>query len=1008
MKSLLLEPPNVFPATVAGRPVQANAVGESSLGWSEGPGKGSPHALRWNWAGSGELDFKVPIGFVPWSGATEDNKIATFSFWVYCQNPMNGRLRFSFGRGEAVDCWFDFRLGFTGWRTTWVAFERDMQGAPHPEMDRIWVSVVDGPATGEILLDCVLPCALLDRRYHDQDEQVPFVNDEAARRGTGMFPLVYSWSRLPAPPAWEPAEAADCEAEIEQICERLDGILLDATAGEQPSLESIFEQAAQWGFDEKTAAARPSVWQSILFSTADNHAKLQPPPGYSDIAPPAGVSFSTYVGFMLKVARAHRTAQYGDQQDRLRRLFLELDDHLVDQGWAAGHATGTMALFGYWAMAGYGPAYWLMREQLRAAGRLERASMALAWFYGAGAVTQTTTMKMHNAVLDWLHVLTPGRLLAILMMPDASVRAAWLRQFSDWLAFAVGDNSPGLEGGFKADGSPFHHGGFYMAYSVGAYIQATRLLYVLSRTRFRVDAAAHAHLRASLLKTRLFSNLREWPPSLCGRGPGRGSLPVEAFAWLALAGTPSGDQTVDEDVARAYLRLCASQPVTRLSERIAGSGLTSEPAPEGHWDMNYGALAIHRRGEWAATAKGHSRYVWSHETYPGENMFGRYQSHGALFVANCGLPISPSESGFRLDGWDWNRPPGTTTVHLPWDELRADLCVVDSACGREEMLFSDESLAGGAHFQQRQGVFGLNLHGHAKYCADFRALKSVFFFDDRLICLGSGIQHSDAAYPVETTLFQAALPEHEVPLVVDGRPITEFPWGHISDGTRPVWLLNHLRQGYYVHGGVSVHLRRERQTSPAPTGGEMTEGDFVSAWIDHGCAPQDASYAYCVVVDTDTEQMAEWSAAMGDPERAHYRILQHDRQAHAVYDRATGVTASVIFAPGGFSLGPVTAVSKPCLLMFRTDEDGLELSVCNPNLNFQGEEPPRVDEFTPYSLPWLSNPSRPDPVEVFLNGRYELTEADPELSVSDCRNTETTLRCECRHGLTYSARLRGS
>ena len=43
-------------------------------------------------------------------------------------------------------------------------------------------------------------------------------------------------------------------------------------------------------------------------------------------------------------------------------------------------------------------------------------------------------MKMHNAVLDWLHVLTPGRLLAILMMPDAAGRAAWLQQFSDWLA----------------------------------------------------------------------------------------------------------------------------------------------------------------------------------------------------------------------------------------------------------------------------------------------------------------------------------------------------------------------------------------------------------------------------------------------------------------------------------------------------------------------------------------------------------------------------------------------
>ncbi len=1011
MQALTLQPPTVFPATFANHPVQVTAGGDSAVDWSDRPGKSSPRALRWRWSAPAVLTFAVPIGFAPWSGAIEDKNIATFSFWVHCGAPFKGKLRFSFGRKGAVDCWFDFWLGFHGWRTAWVAFDRDMCGMPHVDRDFLSVAIIDGPATGDILLDHIIPCALVDRRFHDQDEQIPFINEDAARKDIGLIPLTYYWSQHPAPPAWSVEETDACAADIAEIGRRLDEQLLDGSLGvDEPLLAELFRQAAEWGFGEQTPSRpRATVWSAILFSRIPNHGTLKAPPGYSPIPPMEGVSFIPYIRLMLQVAQAYRMTDRVEWRQRLRRLFLELEEHLTDQGWAAGHATGTMALFGYWALGGYSQAYWLMREELRAAGRQERSARTLAWLFGVGALMETATMKMHIALLDWLYGLIIGRLIAILMMPDRAAGAAWLRQLSDWLAVAVGDNSPGIDDGFKVDGSAFHHGGHYMLYARGAFLYAARMLQVLSRTRFHVDTASHAHFRKALLMTRLFSNLTDWTPSLCGRNPSDTKPSVDAFAWLALAGAPAGDQPVDDEAARAYLRLTAFQSPTALSRKLGDLGFAPEAAPQGHWDMNYGALAIHRRGEWAATAKGHSRYVWSHETYPGENMYGRYGTHGTLFIANGGSPVSAKDSGYSLDGWDWNRWPGTTAIHLPWDQLKADLRVMDIVCGREECLFSDQTLAGGAHFQQRQGVFGLNLHGHAKYCADFRALKSMFFFDNRIICLGSGITHSDTAHPVETTLFQTALPEPGAPLVLNGAPVSAFPWTTIHDSRKPLWLANHLRQGFYVHPGSPVHLQRTRQRSPDHTDSIMTEGDFVTVWLDHGCAPKNGSYAYCVVVDTGPEQMCEWSGAMDSPEMAHYRILQHDHRAHAVHDRATGVSACVVFdARERFCVGPITAVSKPCLLLFRKESDGWQISVCNPNLNLHDGTPPQTEEFTLYATNWLANPSRPDPVEITLDGDFELAAASPEFSGISQHGGRTMISCACRHGLTYYARLRTS
>lgn len=65
------------------------------------------------------------------------------------------------------------------------------------------------------------------------------------------------------------------------------------------------------------------------------------------------------------------------------------------------------------------------------------------------------------------------------------------------------------------------------------------------------------------------------------------------------------------------------------------------------------------------TLKGYNTDVWGAEIYQKDNRYGRYQSYGAVLIMGNGHPVSRKGSGFKEEGWDWNRMPGTTTIHLP-------------------------------------------------------------------------------------------------------------------------------------------------------------------------------------------------------------------------------------------------------------------------------------------------------------------------------------------------------
>lgn len=231
----------------------------------------------------------------------------------------------------------------------------------------------------------------------------------------------------------------------------------------------------------------------------------------------------------------------------------------------------------------------------------------------------------------------------------------------------------------------------------------------------------------------------------------------------------------DPDMAAAYLRLVSTSTVTsgeepeyvpqftnaeekQMATFLSDKGFRPEADPQGNLALGYGCVSVQRRGNWAAIVRGHSRYFWAAEHYLGANLYGRYLAHGSmqLLTAAPGVTVTPATSGWQEEGFDWNRIPGVTSIHLPFDDLQAKIYNVDTYSGMEEMLYSDEAFAGGLSQLQYEWKFWNELHEHDKYNGSHRARKSFHFFDGTIVCLGSDIENTNSEYPTETTIFQLA------------------------------------------------------------------------------------------------------------------------------------------------------------------------------------------------------------------------------------------------------------
>ena len=944
-------------------------------------------SLEWTFKPGGKLMINKDLQFDPHIKGSRDNYLSAFIVWLYNEEPLAGKsVVFRFCKQGKTCTSFPMKLNFKGWRGAWVCYERDMEGKPETGMDQIVVEAPD--VAGKLYVDHMITAIKVDPRYQTADEQVPFVNAKTTNDWLQVLKNSVRKSDIPLTPV-----TAQQVQEMRVMESRFRSLIYTPAKLYPKQMESMRDKFDSYKIKKKKGLITGTpIW---YVRHAEAYERMLPK-WDKEILTRTGYEMNDYFKLMQQIAIGYNNAKEEEDKKELRNMFMLMYENITDQGVTWGSCWGNIHHYGYSLRSMY-IAYFLMKDVLKAEGKLDEAVATMTWY---GQLRQVYVKPTGNGMdMDTFNTASVGCMASIMLMDDSPEKVQYLRSCSRWLDWGCRP-APGLMDSFKIDGSAYHHCNNYPAYAVGGLNGATQMIYILSGTEFAVGELAHQTVKNALLAMRFYCNKLNFPLSMSGRHPdGKGRLTPIHYAFMAWAGTPNRDNKLDETMASVYMRL--TQNATNSKEKqiyreFNLKGIKPETDPQGNLSLGYACVSVQRRDNWSAVVRGMSRYLWSSEHYTGENLYGRYLGYGSLYVSTApsGVDVTPKTSGWQEDGYDWNRIPGATSIHLPLDDLRAKIRNVDISSGVEEMLFSDEAFTGGLSQLGANGNFGMKLHEHDKYNGSFRGRKSYHFFNGDIICLGSDIENNDKQNNTETTIFQSAATDAQ----------TLAYWQSYKGGSK-TWL-DPQGTGYYspnpcVFTGLIRQQARNNDTD------KPDEGQWASLYIDHGKAPKNAGYEYAVLPKTSPERLKAIET------KPFYTVIKKDKNAHIVRHDATQTLSYVIFETPKSILpgGPLLQTDTTCLAMIRQlAKRKMVLTVAQPDLNlYQGpsddvyKDGKRVERSI-YGRPWIKNASQEIPVRVTLLGKWSFTPT-ADVRLIDLNDKTTTIEIKCKDGLSYDIEL---
>ena len=932
--------------------------------------KHGENSLRWNWQAGEELIIHHGIGDVERRG--EFGTRASFSVWLYTEEPIASELLFEFREGETVTGSFRFPLHLTGWRQGRPFYHAFPEGQPTSEVDNIRIVAATDTPEGTVFLDFI-KYNTLTYGWHqvipekEAQWQRPTPDDQRFSLPEQVSDEELAAIRKLIGPDEGPGIG---QAQVDNICEQIEalGIVRDEHGVRGPGIDGHYQFFAS-AREAAAAGARPSsaYWP-------DEHG-----PGWEDMQTPAAMS-----SLAQHAASAYRASNDAEQRKRLADAYLLLADHLHDQAFQAGSGFQ----WNWWVGGAWAHSVFLMRDVLAQTGRLGPHVDYLLHAWGGGELFQEGAPPSH---MDFYNLWAPSLLRQCLLQVEPAEQVRWLNAFKSMLERSILQPTSA----FKIDGSAYHHSAHYPSYANGAHRSLSTLILQMRGTPWSISPEVHERVRRAIIAQRIFCNTIDVPTALQGRSTMRAiQMAAPALGTLALAGTPDGLDEVDRELAAAYLRVV---PDAADEEPYRDLDIAPEPHPEGTFVMPYAGLLSHRRDDWLVSLRGQSKYVWASEREDHHNRFGVFQSLGQLEVLAGGDPVNASDSGRQQAGWDWARFEGTTVPHLPQPRL--------AEAWPGSVTYSPETFMGGLSHRGSQGVFGMILNQSVRPDINFSGRKSWFFVDNQIICLGSDIFCDESEHPMQTTVCQKGLvpnDEGQLPaIMIDGDEVTAFPDEQELDPAHPHWLIDAYQVGYHLPAGQMTSVVRRHQASRGGWDNEDTEGDMLTAWIDHGIAPTDAAYEYMMVVRATPDMMQSLSAL------PPYQVIQRDQNAHIIRHTATGLWGCVLFAEqelaahtsDGDTL-PVRSVDRACLVMAETADDGqLHLSIADPDLNLVGGV----------------NEART--IQITLRGQWRLLEARATVCAWELEGAadkakvvaadadETVLEIICEHGASYDLTL---
>ena len=914
-------------------PQTFKVAGKGELKTSSPFYKEGKSSLEWDFQPGSTLDVQVS----PLSLNAKKEQQFGITLWIYNEKPQQDSVRFEFlNEAGEVSYWFSYHLQAAGWRACWISFA--YMNGNKKDKNIVGYRLVAPQREGRIFLDrLTFPEKKMNLRT-TPDQQLP-TNNGLSNRDLWHWCLVWKWEKqsydIPLLSKLTSRQKKDLKTIEQRLTDFLD--VKKAPQGQVNAAYKTFEKAAI------TPSAAGTGFTGMPVVAPDEQDKKKGEMSWNDIE-------TMLAGFAYDACY--------NQNETSKKNYFTVFDYAIDQGFAFGSGMGTNHHYGYQIRKIYTTA-WLMRNEIYKHPHRD-VYLSTLRFWAALQETRQPCSPGRDELLDSWHTLLMAKLISAMMFPDANRQEQALNGLSRWLSSSL-RYTPGTIGGIKVDGTTFHHGGVYPGYTTGVLATIGQFIAFTNGTEFELTEEARQHIKSAFIAMRNYCNFYEWGIGISGRHPfgGKmGSEDIEAFANIALSGDLSGrGDAFDHGLAADYLRLIRNgdTPNARFFKK---EGIQPAQAPQGFFVYNYGSAGIFRRADWMVTLKGYTTDVWGAEIYAKDNRYGRYQSYGSVQIMGKGNPVSRAGSGFVQEGWDWNRLPGTTTIHLPFELL-------DSPLKGTTMARSEENFSGSSSLGGMNGMFAIKLmeRDYDNFTSDFVARKSVFCFDNRMICLGTGITNSNADYPTETTLFQ-----------------TKFNGKEPKADNDDYWLHDGYDNYYHVVDGT-VRSQVADQESRHEKTREKTAGKFSSAWIEHGKAPKDGTYEYMVLIQPSAAELDELQKPPA------YEVLQRDQMAHVVYDKKTGITGYATFeAYQPVNDQFIVSIPAETMVMYDKESDNrIRLSVCDPNLNLAEKT---------YTT---KEPSRPIRKKIVVKGIWMLPSPQEGVQL-EYEGNNTLLNVTCQHG----------
>jgi chondroitin-sulfate-ABC endolyase/exolyase len=996
-------------------PSQFSTSAKSGLSISAGRCHGGTRALRWDWKAGDRLEIAHAEG--GGLGPVDSFNGPAFAMDLHNDTPESGRLTIRFLQKGRVTGEFPWDLHDRGWSTARVLYSVIRTVPALEGYDTIEIQAPLAGA-GTFHLDTVF----YRTNSHFKNTSYPFdgflngnsfnsevvdftLRDLAAdhlplkQRQGGLYPSGRTFRDMRLAPPLREGEAT--AAELDYVNKRLAGVW-DASVRQafgKDSLEKInATQAAERLQDFRIVSDRDGL-------RADR-AKV-----------------GEMQQLLLRIAISYADA--GDQEkSRLAAAYLRVWDFLWDDGFRPGQLKSDLMAYSIKAM----------ERVLREAGKWEDALLNYDYCTGVFGLVDLDACghALAYANLDYLGSTAANAWRPISLFDDPLERVRFFRGYIRRFEREIlQDNRCGI----RIDGALFHHDFHNQSYASYQLANLVGALLQYQDTPFELSGAAYERVQLAFTRMNFYYQAGMTCPSLGGRWAGSVGNRLKEEGGMRTALTravdlksPDKQCAFDAELNAIQLRLHPElAPTPKFRER----GVAAAAAPQGTLVMGYSGLLAHRQRHWLVLVKGIGRYHTGAETYDlpwGDNRFGTWQGGGDMLVLNSADPLRQYGLGYVYDGWDFNKLDGATTLVLPPELLALPPLTTTR---------TRDSFVGGLRHFGSNGIFVQTLSSvpFLRVGSEHRARKTYFFLGDRVICLGSGIANRQKDYPTITTLTQkyfydkardkavmeeaAKIPNRtcrfvtlDDPTWVNGQAVNGLTQSTVTLPVNRVnWLIDNHQTGFIVPAGQTVSYARKNQKnaytgiqkelaakadpdpqkkSPMHSGVIHSEsrmdGDYLTAWLDHGHAPSDARYDYLMLIDTTPAKIAAAVARMAEPNTPPYAVLRQDAQAHILRDPDTGAWAYVFFQSQRVPLSdsPIVAVDASCLAMSTPGQQGeLRLSVVNPDLNTNsyGE-------------------SEPTAVRVTLRGCWSVTSRTGNaLSVVRLNAGETTLEFVCRYGL---------